>query len=35
MEEAIYDAVSWSRASEDKSLHYYGLSLFIPILYFN
>jgi len=29
-----YDAVSWSRVSADTSLHYYGLSLFIAILYF-
>jgi len=26
-----YDAVSWSRASPVKSLHYYGLSLLIII----
>jgi len=24
-----YDAVTWSGASADESLHYYGLSLFI------
>jgi len=29
-----YGAVSWSRASADESLHYYGLSLFIAIMYF-
>jgi len=29
-----YDAVSWSRASADESLHYYGLSSFLAILYF-
>jgi len=30
-----YDAVSWSRVSADISQHYYGLSLFIDMLYFN
>jgi len=29
-----YDPASWSRASADESLHYYGLSLFVgyPVL---
>jgi len=30
----LYDAVSWSRDLADVSLHNYGLSLFIFILYF-
>jgi len=32
--EGSYDAVSWPRASADESQYYYGLSLFIAILYF-